>query len=63
MITRSDLNEEAFDKLIRDELIDQLTGLETDGLMEERDKLIEAFNIVIAYNSVPGTYKNGEFDY
>lgn len=64
MITRSDLNEEAFDQLIRLELIDQLAGIEMDGLEESfvRAKLIEAFNIVIAYNSIPGTYKNGEFD-
>ena len=63
MITRSDLNEESFERLIREELIDQLACLEMDGIDERPEEIIRAFNIVIAYNSVPGTYKDGEFDY
>ena len=65
MITRHDLNEESFEKFIRQSLIEQLVDLETtindDSIRD--DKLVEAFNRVIAYNSIPGTWKNGEFDY
>ena len=55
MISRSDLNEDAFEQLIRNELIDQLTNLEFSSDEDSiRDtKLIEAFKHVIAYNSVP----------
>jgi len=64
MISRSDLNEDAFEQLIRNELIDQLTGLEFSSDEDSiRDtKLIEAFKHVIAYNSVPGTYEDGKYD-
>jgi len=64
MITRSDLNEHAFEQLIRTELIDQLTDLEFSANDDSiRDtKLIESFKRVIAYNSVPGTYEDGKYD-
>lgn len=64
MITRSDLNEHAFEQLIRNELIEQLADLE-DTMNDDsiRDaKLVEAFKRVIAYNSVPGTYEDGKYD-
>ena len=64
MITRSDFNEDAFDALIRNELIDQLANLEFSSNDDSiRDaKLIEAFKRVIAYNSVPGSYQDGQYD-
>ena len=64
MITRSDFNEDAFDALIRNELIDQLANLEFSSNDDSiRDaKLIEAFKRVIAYNSVPGEYMEGAYD-
>ena len=64
MITRSDLNEHAFEQLIRNELIEQLADVE-DTMNDDsiRDtKLVEAFKRVIAYNSVPGTYEDGQYD-
>lgn len=64
MITRSDLNEHAFEQLIRNELIEQLVDLEStmndDSIRDT--KLVEAFKRVIAYNSVPGTYEDGKYD-
>lgn len=64
MITRSDLNESAFELLIRTELIDQLVDLEysmnEDSIRDA--KLIEAFKYVIAYNSVPGEFEEGKYD-
>ena len=64
MITRSDLNEHAFEQLIRNELIEQLSDLEFDMNDDSiRDTtLVEAFKRVIAYNSVPGTYEDGKYD-
>jgi len=64
MITRSDLNESAFEQLIRHELLEQLADLEFSSDEDSiRDtKLIEAFKHVIAYNSVPGTYEDGKYD-
>jgi len=64
MISRSDFNEDAFDALIRNELIDQLANLEFSSNDDSiRDaKLIEAFKRVIAYNSVPGEYMEGAYD-
>ena len=60
MIVRNDFNSESFDQLVRTELVDQLSCLVID---EEVDgKLIEAFQRVIAYNSVPGTYMDGVWD-
>jgi hypothetical protein len=64
MITRSDLNEHAFEQLIRNELIEQLADLEfsiNDDSIRDT-KLVEAFKRVIAYNSVPGTYEDGKYD-
>ena len=64
MITRSDLNEHAFEQLIRNELIEQLADVE-DTMNDDsiRDtKLVEAFKRVIAYNSVPGEYEDGKYD-
>jgi hypothetical protein len=64
MISRSDFNEDAFDALIRNELIDQLANFEFSSNDDSiRDaKLIEAFKRVIAYNSVPGEYMEGTYD-
>jgi len=64
MITRSDLNEHAFEQLIRNALIEQLEDFE-DSMNDDsiRDTtLVEAFKRVIAYNSVPGTYEDGKYD-
>lgn len=61
MITRNDFNAESFEKLIRDELVEQANCLELDADASNW-KLREAFNRVIAYYSVPGTYKDGMFD-
>ena len=64
MISRSDLNEHAFEQLIRNELIEQLADLEfsmNDDSIRDT-KLVEAFKRVIAYNSVPGTYEDGKYD-
>lgn len=64
MITRSDLNESAFEQLIRNELLEQLADLEfsanNDSIHDTT--LIDAFKRVIAYNSVPGTYEDGKYD-
>jgi len=64
MITRSDLNEHAFEQLIRTSLIEQLVDFEfsADDDSIRDTKLIEAFKRVIAYNSVPGTYEDGKYD-
>lgn len=61
MISRSDLNAESFDLLIRNDLIESLSFLEQDE--PERKEMIEAFKKVIAYYSVPGTYEDGEHDF
>lgn len=83
----SDLNDHAYEQLMRNELIDQLSILEeeyrstavgteiTIGMGGEETipdedkneflklkKLIKAFKHVIAYNSVPGTYEEGNYD-
>lgn len=64
MITRSDFNEDAFDALFRDALIEQLddfaSTMDDDSIRD--NKLVEAFKRVIAYNSVPGTYEDGKYD-
>jgi len=64
MISRSDFNEDAFDALILDELIEQLedfkSTMDDDSIRDT--KLVEAFKRVIAYNSVPGTYEDGKYD-
>ena len=64
MITRNDFNEDSFDQLIRNALIEQLEDFE-DTMNDDsiRDTtLVEAFKRVIAYNSVPGTYEDGKYD-
>jgi len=64
MITREDFNEDAFDQLIRNALIEQLEDF-VDTMNDDsiRDTtLVEAFKRVIAYNSVPGTYEDGKYD-
>ena len=64
MIQRSDFNEEQFDKMFRNALIEQLTDLQ-DSMNDDsiRDTtLVEAFKRVIAYNSVHGTYEDGKYD-
>ena len=64
MITRSDFNEDAFDALFRDALIEQLedfkSTMDEDSIADS--KLVEALRRVIAYNSVPGTYEDEEYD-
>lgn len=61
---RSDFNEQQFDNMFRNELIDQLTTLEftADEPTVSEIVLITAFKKVIAYNSVPGTYEDGKYD-
>ena len=64
MITREDFNEDAFDLMIRNALIEQLEDF-VDTMNDDsiRDTtLVEAFKRVIAYNSVPGTYEDGKYD-
>jgi len=64
MITRSDLNEHAFEQLMLHELLEQLADLENtmdDDSIRDK-KLVKALNRVIAYNSVPGTYEDGKYD-
>ena len=61
MITRNDFNEHAFDKMIRNELIEQLVDVEMDADASNW-KLREAFKRVIAYNSVPGEFEGGKYD-
>jgi hypothetical protein len=54
MITRDDFKDEAFEEMFRNELIAQ---------MKDAPKELEvAFKRVIAYNSIPGAFENGEFD-
>jgi len=64
MISRSDFNEDAFDALILDELIEQLedfkSTMDEDSIADS--KIVEALRRVIAYNSVPGTYEDGKYD-
>jgi len=64
MITRSDFNEDAFDALFRDALIEQLedfkSTMDEDSIADS--KIVEALRRVIAYNSVPGTYEDGKYD-
>jgi len=64
MITRSDFNEDAFDALFRNALIEQLEDFEStmdeDSIADS--KIVEALRRVIAYNSVPGTYEDGKYD-
>jgi len=64
MITRSDFNEDAFDTLFRDALIEQLedfkSTMDEDSIADS--KIVEALRRVIAYNSVPGTYEDGKYD-
>ena len=64
MITRSDFNEDAFDALFRNALIEQLedfqSTMDEDSIRDS--KLVEALRRVIAYNSVPGTYEDGQYD-
>ena len=64
MITRSDLNEHAFEQFFRNELIEQLVDFEStmDDDSIRDTTLVEAFKRVIAYNSVPGTYEDGKYD-
>jgi len=64
VITRSDFNEDAFDALFRDALIEQLedfkSTMDEDSIADS--KIVEALRRVIAYNSVPGTYEDGKYD-
>ena len=63
-MNRKDFNEEAFERLFRNALIEQLADLE-ESMNEDsiRDTtLVEAFKRIIAYNSVPGTYEDGKYD-
>lgn len=64
MITRSDFNEDAFDELFSNALIEQLddfrSTMDEDSISDS--KIVEALRRVIAYNSVPGTYEDGKYD-
>jgi hypothetical protein len=64
VITRSDLNEHAFEEFFRTALIEQLEDfmdtMDEDSIRDS--KLVEALKRVIAYNSVPGTYEDGQYD-
>lgn len=64
MITRSDFNEDAFEHLFRTALIEQLEDfmdtMDEDSIRDS--KLVEAFKRVIAYNSVPGEFEEGNYD-
>jgi len=62
MLTRDDFNEHAYDKLIRDELIDQLETLLLQTDLDTEHPLITAYNYIIAYNSVPGEWEDGKYD-
>ena len=55
MLRPEDFEPKAFEELIRMELIYQSELLD-DG------ELKLAFERVIAYNSIPGTYKDGKYD-
>lgn len=55
MITRNDLNADAFDRMIRNDLIESRDMLEDD--CDDRPELLAAFNVVIAYYSPPESYK------
>lgn len=64
MMTRSDFDERAFDRMFRAELIEQLADFE-DTMNEDSildTTLVEAFKRVIAYNSVPGEYEDANYD-
>lgn len=50
-----------FSTLLRVDLIEQLEMLEEDADASSW-KLREAFNRIIAFYSVPGTYKDGHWD-
>ena len=56
MISREDFAEESFERLIRNELIEQLADVSSTmnpDSIEDR-KLVKALKRVIKYNSVPG---------
>ena len=59
MITRKDLNEDAFDAMVRQELIDQFHDLKLTMSQDsiEDKKLLKALKRVIKYNSIPGEKK------
>lgn len=66
MMTRDDLNDDTFERLLREELVQQLKDIvkfHDPSLESSRvEKQIDAFKMVIAYNSVPGTYEDGNYD-
>lgn len=53
---------DSFGELIREELILQLNDLDETTDAKTNWQMREAFHRVIAYNSVPGTYKEGIWD-
>lgn len=61
---REFINEDALEHLFRTELVDQLEDfidiMDEDSIRDS--KLVEAFKRVIAYNSAPGTYEDGQYD-
>lgn len=58
------LNIDALNDIIRSELLEQLEDfmdtMDEDSIRDS--KLVEALKRVIAYNSVPGTYEDGQYD-
>lgn len=55
---RDIIKEEVVDEFVREELVDSLKYAE-----ENRDQaLTNALHTVIAYYSVPGTYREGSYD-
>ena len=55
-----DVDYETLDKMVIDCLKDTLNDIECDG--NRSAVLLDSFDRVIAYLSVPGTYKDGMFD-
>lgn len=72
-MNRNDFNEEAFDTLIRDTLWDELLTIEAElaemreggvfeGEIQELEILQAAMCRVVAYHSIPGSFRAGTYD-
>ena len=57
-----DLTAEQKEKLTREILVDVLEGLEVDVETQGWDDVKVSLETLIAYFSVPGTYKDGKYD-
>jgi len=57
-------NMDALGDIVRSELIEQLADVENtmDDDSIRDNKLVKALKRVIAYNSVPGSYEEGQYD-